>query len=83
MRKNVEHGHFRMVFPMVGTVTSISDLPILYSFVVLETFYRMRKARKMGHSNFPNQKSLNNGKRCITWAVLNVFLYGWDSGQCF
>ena len=72
-----------MFFFMVGTVASISDLPKLCSFVVVETLYRMRKTRKMGHFNFSNQKSLNNGKRCITWTVLNVFLYGWDSGQCF
>ena len=72
-----------MDFSMVCTVVSISDLPELYSFVVFETLYRMRKTRKMGHFNFPNRKSLNNGKRCITWAVLNVFLYGWDSGQYF
>ena len=27
----------------------------------------------MGHFNFPNQNSLNNGNRCITWAVLMFF----------
>ena len=42
----------------------------------LETLYRMRK---MAHFNFPNRKSANNEKRCIRWAVFNVFLYGWES----
>ena len=68
-------------FSMVGTVASISNLPKLCSFVVLETLYRMRKTRKMGHFNFPNQKSLNNEKRRKTWVFFNGFLHGWHSGQ--
>ena len=68
---------------MVGTVANISDLLELYSFVVLETLYRMRKTRKMGHFNFPNQKSLNNEKRRKTRVFLNGFLHGWHSGQYF
>ena len=77
-----KHGEeFWTVFSMVVTVASVSGLPELYSFVVLETLYRMRKIRKMGHFNFPNQKSPEDEKRCITWAILNVFLYGWHSAQ--
>ena len=68
---------------MVGTVASISDLPELYSFVVLETLYRMRKTRKMGHFNFSNRKSLNDGKRRKTRVFLNGFLHGWYSDQYF
>ena len=71
------------VFSMIGTVASIFDLPELYSFVVLETLYRMRKTRKMDYFNFPNRKSLNNEKRCKTQVFSNGFLHGWHSGQYF
>ena len=65
---------------MIGTVASIFDRPELYSFVALETLYRMKETRKMGYFNFPNQKSLNNGKRRKTRVLLNVFLHGRHSG---
>ena len=64
---------------MVGTVASISNLPI----VVFEKLYQMRKTRKMGYFNFPNQKSLNNEKRRKTQVFFNGFLHGWHSGQYF
>ena len=58
---------------MVGTVASISDLPTLCSFVVLESLHRMRITRKRGYFNFPNRKSLNNEKRRKTLVFLNGF----------
>ena len=71
------------VFSIVGTVTSISDLPKLCSFVVFETLYRIRETRKMGYFSFSNRKSVNNEKRRKTLVFLNGFLHGWHSGQYF
>ena len=68
---------------MVATVTSISDLPKLCSFVVLEMLYRMRKTRKKGYFNFPNRKLVSNEKRRETLVFWNGFFHGWYNRQYF
>ena len=68
---------------MVGTVASISNLPKLCSFVVFEKLYRMRKTRKMGYFNFPNQKSLNNEKRRKTQVPIFFDKYFYNKQKNF